>query len=270
MPDKFASMRAKQASRGKCSGKFAALSASKSSAVAKTNISGGAGANCVDNSDSGSGAGSGIRRKSKIRTERQESLFADLDQAESLAMEILTLASTTVRALSDAASCTDDGNDNHADNNSTSILNVDNDNTKRGDGTNNNSRLSKLMMKCDSNGIVFMEKVKKIHSLVSPHAGLVVPYRNHAVDIFQSDTTTEAKNRNSGKKRKLDDKDDAASSANSKPLDIVDDTATSNGKKETRTLNMYAARMEKKLALEKRDTLKELLKIEREDDTVLR
>lgn len=294
MPDKFASMRAKQqanAARGKFSGKFAALSASKSAAdsSASTTATGGG-------VDGGSTAGtptitSARKRANIARIERQASLFADLDQAESLTMEILSLASSTVSALSDAASC-DADNDSTT---TTAAIQTGNENENM-DGSSNDSksRLQSLMMKCDSNGTAFMAKVRKIHSLLSPHADLVVPYRNHAVDISRNNknevisavaTSQKLKSANSGlnipvipkraaagdlqsptKKQKIDEADKLISANTDSKLN---DGAV-NERKETRTLNMYAARMEKKLALEKRNTLKELLKIEREDMILLR
>jgi len=281
MPDKFASMRAKQqanAARGKFSGKFAALSASKSAAdsSASTTATGGG----VDGvSTAGTTTITSARKRANIaRIERQASLFADLDQAESLTMEILSLASSTVSALSDAASC-------DADNDSTTTTAAiqTGDENKNMDGSSNDSksRLQSLMMKCDSNGTAFMAKVRSIHSLLSPHADLVVPYRNHAVDISRNKNESA----NSGLNIPVIPKRAAAGDVQSptkkqkideagKPTSTNTDSKLNNGaineRRETRTLNMYAARMEKKLALEKRNTLKELLKIEREEMMLLR
>jgi len=205
----------------------------------------------------------------RIRVERQAALFKDLDEAERLTMDILELASSTALCLSDAATVTDvDASCILSDNKST--LGKSDEEGK--DGTSeapSKSVLSTLLSKCDSNGEEYLKKVRKIHSLISPHSNLVVAYRNHAVDVDALEGTTNdnaqapsANNNNvdkkdSGNEKKRKREDEVVSSETIKDGD--------NSKSSSRLKNMYAARVEFKLAVERKEVIREMLRLEKEN-----
>lgn len=75
----------------------------------------------------------------------------------------------------------------------------------------------------------YRDTLEQIHSLLSPHASLVKAYQNHSVD------------------KKMEE--------------AVVDSADNKSKTE---MNMYAARVEMRLAKERRDVLQELLRLEQQ------
>jgi len=156
----------------------------------------------------------------KREIHRQAELFSSLDQAENLALELLSLASSTAKVLAD--------------------------------GTDTTTKLKSWMEK-GSNGKEYLEKISKIHQLLSPHSHLVVAYRNHAVDTDTTNTT-----------------DSSISVKKANTNDSITVSKNNNETKEAKSIplknknNMYAARVELRLALERRDVLQESLKLERE------
>lgn len=89
--------------------------------------------------------------------------------------------------------------------------------------------------------------LQKIHGTLSPHASLVVAYENHGIDKKQDSVVGADKKQ-----------DDAAKSQEEKKQEEA-----SNEKKQD--INMYAARVEMRLAHERRDVLKELLRLEQQE-----
>ena len=93
------------------------------------------------------------------------------------------------------------------------------------------------------NGEDYLDKVARVHALLSPHAGKIVAYSNHEVDTATATATA------------------AAAAAD-------DGTAKSEAEAETgekKKNNMYAAKVEMRLAIERRDVLKEFLRLEKEE-----
>jgi hypothetical protein len=189
-----------------------------------------------------------LKRKRGTK-ERQLQLLQDLDKAEELTLQLLQLAASTTKEL---ASSTDvDGNDEQKE---------------RWD-------------KCQANGSEYMQKVKEVHSLLSPHAHYVIAYTNHAVDeevpeeskgevesAAKKSTKNEAKL--SGAKRKagggvVELKKKEKGDKSEKPDEAVEEVLASTKLEAGHTRNMYAARVEKRLAIERRDILQEMLRLEK-------
>lgn len=177
-----------------------------------------------------------LKRLRTVATiERQEKLFADLDEAESLALELLDLASSTALSLSKAilASSTEDSED--------------------------------IFLKCEEHGEKYSDKVKRIHALLSPHARLVVNYKNHAVDATKAAASQDLQQASSA-------------SVNQPPNNLIEETekhseSTENMEKRNNTVsselitspkNMYAARVELRLAIEKQSVLREMVRSEKD------
>jgi hypothetical protein len=185
------------------------------------------------------------RIRSVATNERQEKLFADLDEAESLALELLDLASSTALSLAKAivASSTEDSAD--------------------------------IFLKCEDFGDKYADKVKRIHALLSPHASLVVNYKNHAADAAKAAAAQDLQQTRSAP-------------VNQPPSDLTKNTekqaeSTENMDKSNKTessshpsrdakveepinspKNMYAARVELRLALERQSVLGEMVRLENE------
>lgn len=156
---------------------------------------------------------------------RQASLFTDLDKAEGLALDLLALASSTARSLADVVGSV--GSSAHASN-----------------------------KQIRSNGKDYLEKVSAIHALLEPHAHVVVAYKNHGVDV---DVDVDKR----GNERERDDDDDDDEHAATPTKQKSDDGASKNQRSDSVVHNMYAARVECRLALERRDVLNEYLRLEK-------
>lgn len=127
----------------------------------------------------------------KEKMKQRDKVLKDLEQAEGWTWQLLTLASQTAKSLSDLTADTTD--------------------------------ISETSAK-------YRETLQKIHSILTPHAHLVVSYQNHQVDKKEE--------------------------------------ATHDAEGEER-INMYAARVEMRLAQERRNVLRELLRLEKESEDSL-
>eukprot|EP00984_Skeletonema_dohrnii_P022707 scaffold11804_cov105-Skeletonema_dohrnii-CCMP3373.AAC.5 len=112
-----------------------------------------------------------------------------------------------------------------------------------------------------SNGVGYLAGVTKLHELLAPHASLVKSYRNHttaaAVNNSNANTnganaaSTDATNNNVQQQQPTQQSSELAS-FNPNSSEIV----------KMATSNMYAARVEKRLAVERREILKEMIRLE--------
>ena len=159
----------------------------------------------------------------KKKSYRQAKLFADLDEAENLALKLLTLTSSTTQCLAD-------GTSTHIPDISSSSIS----------STSKKKALDQKIIKKSENGKEYLKTVQNIHKLLSPYSNLVVAYKNHAIDT----------NNNSDQKKNTKE-----SSSND------DDDQT---QKKRQKSNMYAARVELRLALERKNVLQEALRLERQ------
>ena len=158
--------------------------------------------------------------------ERQAQFFQDLDEAERLVFDVLTIASNTAESL--AKSTIPSKNQ---------------------------------MESLQTNGDEYLQKIKRIHSLLTPHAHLVVPYRN-----FRNDTTSASGNNNTEPSTKSEETNNAPpmnnSTGSTQTMDSKDDKENSMKKKSN---NMYIERVDMILAMEKRNILNELLRLEEKE-----
>lgn len=186
------------------------------------------------------------RIRSTTTVGRQEKLFSDLDEAESLALDLLELASSTALSLSNAivTTTTEESED--------------------------------IFRRCEAYGDQYTEKVKRIHSLLSPHARLVVSYKNHVADIAKevalqdqqarapisqppSIATKDGVSGGNGENNVGKEKGNKEPSQSHHPSRTADLEELITSPK-----NMYAARVELRLALERRDILREMVRLEKE------
>lgn len=157
----------------------------------------------------------------KPRIERQAQVFADLDAAKNLVLDLLTLASLTAQNLSD--------------------LTIASEALRR----------SKLEEETNVNGVEYLRRVKRIHKLLSSHVNLVVAYKNHGADAPPTSGSSGS----------------AAGGFQGKFGTAVKGSAA--GEDGTKQFprsgsNMYAVRVEMRLALERRAVLEEMLRLQRE------
>lgn len=166
-----------------------------------------------------------------MRTERQAKLFADLDEAEATVLGMIALASETASALSDLASGKEGA--------STATGGGDDADTDTAAAT--TAAAKKIAELGKKNGEDYLDKVARVHALLSPHAEKVVAYSNHEVDTAEADAGAES------------------------AADNNEETAKSETEAREKKNNMYAAKVEMRLAIERRDVLKEFLRLEKEE-----
>ena len=121
-----------------------------------------------------------------------------------------------------------------------------------------------------SNGVGYLAGVTKLHELLSPHAELVKSYRNHhhhhnttaaaamntsTLDYEGGASDTQNNNNNNGKQQQQQQQASEIASF-----------TYSNEIVKVATSNMYAARVEKRLAVERREILKDMIRLEEEEE----
>lgn len=212
-----------------------------------------------DSSLPSASAASAIVRPKRTRSsaiERQAKLFDDLDEAESLTLELLSLASSTALSLSDAI-----------------IIGA------------TPEKMEDFFLKSKLDGQAYMEKVKRIHALLSPRAPLVVSYKNHDVDTggvtrtpqvpleaLSSPRSPSAEGvermekivSEEGVKRKREGSNQDYSEALVSSSSLDHAHASDVNKDVNLPKNMYAARVELRLAVERREVLREMMRLEKE------
>jgi len=142
-------------------------------------------------------------------------------------------------------------------------LGMQNNNHDRNNAQNNLGRDTKEVLtdRIRSNGKEYVSKLGRIYSLLEPRAHLVVSYGNLPPPSSSSSSSS-------------------AASANATTVAVVNNEklplstthsndTTTNKKKDgdatTNTHNMYASRLEMRLAIERRDLMKELVRLEKQD-----
>jgi hypothetical protein len=152
--------------------------------------------------------------KKRARTEGQARLLADLDEAEVTVLGMVALASETAAALSGLAGGVD--------------------------ATCSAAAAKQMAELGKKNGEDYLDRVARVHALLSPHAEKVVAYSNHEVDTAAAAAAAAAEG------------DEAAKSE-------------AGSLEEKKNNNMYAAKVEMRLAIERKDVLKEFLRLEKEE-----
>jgi hypothetical protein len=149
-------------------------------------------------------------RRKEVSAKRDR-LFNDLDQAENIILSLLDCASDVANSLSEMTTAKVNGNANSFED---------------------------LSSRIRENGVGYLAGVKKLHSLLAPHASLVKSYRHQDDDASVKSEKEPATS--------VNEKEPALS-------DVIVKKATSN---------MYAARVEKRLALERSSVLREMIRLE--------
>mmetsp|Transcript_22809 Transcript_22809/g.37587 ORF Transcript_22809/g.37587 Transcript_22809/m.37587 type:complete len:309 (-) Transcript_22809:18-944(-) len=173
-------------------------------------------------------------RRRAISSSRDE-VFHDLEEAETIVLALLQCASETSDSLS---KMTVARSRHHHLNNSEAAT--------AGEGS---ITFEQLAAQVRSNGVGYLAGVTKLHQLLAPHASLVKSYRNHA--------STAAANNSQGEMSKRNDTTTITS-------EIASFHPNSSEIVKLATSNMYAARVEKRLAVERREILKEMIRLEEE------
>ncbi len=169
---------------------------------------------------------------------KKNQALEDLHKAEDLVLELLTICSDTTRRFS-LLSTGDDKDEDRGT--SAKVLTKQESSMTSASGTSTTDSASECghWDMIARNGTQFQDSIKKIHALLVPHAGLVVNY-----DYGDGNATTQ----NNG---------------GSKTLTHSSDAAESDSKKEG-SKNMYESRMEMKLAIERRNLVQDLLRLEQQ------
>mmetsp|Transcript_10997 Transcript_10997/g.22429 ORF Transcript_10997/g.22429 Transcript_10997/m.22429 type:complete len:193 (+) Transcript_10997:455-1033(+) len=142
--------------------------------------------------------------------------------------------------------------------------------TKKGDSSDDDegkSMADRIAEAAKKNGEEYLQKVARVHSLLMPHADKVVAYRNHEVDTGggiggggggpdQEATKSAPAVSVAGGGTEIEDEKEVDKDASN-----VSAAAVEGDKKN----NMYAAKVEMRLALERRDVVKEFLRLEKEE-----
>lgn len=101
-----------------------------------------------------------------------------------------------------------------------------------------------------SNGIGYLAGVTKLHELLKPHASLVKAYHNHRHHTAAISGVDDTKGQQKQQSQQQTSSDIATlTGSNSKLVKMV-------------TSNMSAARVEQRLAIERRDILREMIRLE--------
>jgi len=169
---------------------------------------------------------------SKRKQLKKHSVFDDLDKAESLVLDLLSLSSSTADSLSQLAQPPPTLTSQEPQQNHLILQNSHDRNNQNIHNTND-----ELTERIRSNGKEYLSKLGRIYSLLEPRAHLVVSYGNLSPPTSSSSASASA-------------------------------TVADNNKRDGEVKvnhNMYASRLEMRLAIERRDLMKELVRLEKQD-----
>lgn len=192
--------------------------------------------------------------QSKRNIPKNQALI-DLDHAEDLTLKLLDICASTTDQFALMAGGDTGGEDDEG----RGVVDKKNETDKKNDGSISDGKSSSMSIssstsndeqrrisKIQRNGSEFRDKLKKIHDLLSPHAHLVVNYSN---EHGGKDTSAKAR----------------YSSVNSVGIPETTGATDEHKKKEDENpKNMYASRLEMRLAIERRNLLRDMLKLEKE------
>lgn len=182
-------------------------------------------------------------RRRAISSSRDE-VFNDLEEAETIVLALLQCASEVSESLSKMTMAR-----------SRSQIND-------GDGGNNNgdaASFEQLSAQVRQNGVGYLAGVTKLHELLAPHASLVKSYRNHTTAATATATTNTDNTKNNNAQGSA-----STDTTTKNSSEIASFNPNSSEIVNMATSNMYAARVEKRLAVERREILKEMIRLEEE------
>ena len=177
-----------------------------------------------------------MSRRKAIAGQRK-SIINDLDEAENIVLSLLECASDVAGALSEMT--TAKSKKMHGKKRE--------DNNDEEDGKKVDTSFEQLTANVRSNGVGYLAGVKKLHELLAPHSSLVKSYKNH-----DGESSATEKNYKQPHKSLAAAVAGGNSSASSK---IIQES----------TSNMYAVRVKKRLAMERKDIMKEMIRLEELD-----
>jgi len=193
-------------------------------------------------------------------------VFNDLDEAERMVLDLLSLSSSTADSLSKLTQQEEQNDEDEFS--SSSDLNKKNHtepnagNTLSSDETITTKVLSERIRQ---NGKNYVAKLERIYSLLEPHAHLVCSYCNLSPSrISKNDDCGEQPHQNES----LVDTSVSIQHQNNQGSDSS--TVTTNNKQPIEEIlptnnNMYASRLEMRLSLERRDLMQELVRLEKDE-----
>ena len=194
-------------------------------------------------------------RRRAISSSRDE-IFNDLEEAETIVLALLQCASEVSESLSKMTMARsrnqiDYGDDDDGNNGS--------NNNNNGDAV---ASFEQLSAQVRLNGVGYLAGVTKLHELLAPHASLVKSYRNHTTTT--AGTTADNANNNNNKKLQGAASSSSDTTTTKTSSEIASFNPNSSEIVNMATSNMYAARVEKRLAVERREILKEMIRLEEE------
>eukprot|EP00559_Dactyliosolen_fragilissimus_P004684 CAMPEP_0184861906 /NCGR_PEP_ID=MMETSP0580-20130426/6487_1 /TAXON_ID=1118495 /ORGANISM="Dactyliosolen fragilissimus" /LENGTH=209 /DNA_ID=CAMNT_0027359573 /DNA_START=101 /DNA_END=730 /DNA_ORIENTATION=- len=108
-------------------------------------------------------------------------VFADLDEAEQLVLDLIEVASSTAEIFSKPG---------YIGGKTEEEINSDG---QKLSGLANGLKTSDIIENVRENGKEFLEKVKKVHSLMSPYSNLVIPYKKYS-NVSESKSNSDRSN----------------------------------------------------------------------------
>jgi hypothetical protein len=212
-------------------------------------------------------------QRSKIK---RHEVFDKLDEAESIVLDILNIAKDTTKGLEFLASAhdinTDMGikvmtsepldstsstknNSNSDDKNQNQNQSMDID-VKQDQDTKEENQEKKMKdeeswkKKIRHDGKLYMQKLKRIHDLLTPHSDLVVNYDN-----------VRSQEQNTEQNAVVTPPASSTSSLSKTPSTTANNDE--NDKKDKTKNNMYASRLETRLAIDKKNLMNDLVQLEK-------
>ena len=205
-----------------------------------------------------------IKAKRNIKTNQA---LIDADTAENLALSLLEACADTTEHFAALAQGDDKvaGAGAGAGDLTSSSSNTTTTSSTNSSNSNSNSRGEQDRVEMiRTNGNLIQTKLKQIHELIAPHAHLIVNYSHEQCKPkpTEEQNSDEKGQEQDNKERK--DKDHA-SDQEGKEGDAMasqDEKKKEDAKKEDQ--NMYSSRLEMRLAIERRNLLRDLLKLEKQ------
>jgi hypothetical protein len=212
-----------------------------------------------------------VRRKA-IESQRK-SVLDDLDKAEDVVLALLELASGVTSALSDMTTATSSSTTTTTTTTTrqSGSSELTNNVEEGGEGDNNNARqqlggksFEELATRVSSGSAGYSTGVKKLHTLLAPHA-------HYVKSLTNSNKLTSTNGTDNGGERSTTFNNYGSLMTAATSSSIVSNSKDGNdfGKiiKEA-TSNMYAVRVKKRLVMERCEVLRQMIQLEEEDDDV--
>jgi hypothetical protein len=204
-----------------------------------------------------------VRRKA-IESQRNL-VLNDLDKAEDLVLALLELASGVTSALSDMTTASTTTKTRRQGGSSELTNNVEEG--REDDNNNNNARqlggisFEELATRVSSGSAGYSKGVKKLHTLLAPHAHYVKSLTNSNKLISNNGTD------NSGERSTTSNNYGSLMTATSSCVVSNSKDRNAFGKIiEDATSNMYAVRVKKRLVMERCEVLRQMIQLEEEEE----